>query len=86
VKQIAERILEFDSKSIPAEVATHAKALILDSIGCALAAGKEHAYERALHTFEAIGGNADCTIIGSRHRMPVTSAVMLQWILIREWT
>ena len=84
VKQIAERILEFDSKTIPADVLLHAKFLILDSIGCALAAGGEHAYERALHTFEAIGGNADCTIIGSKHRMPVTSAVMLNGILIRE--
>jgi len=84
VKQIAERILEFDSQSIPAEVLRHAKFLILDSIGCALAAGEEHAYERALHTFEAIGGSADCTIIGSKHRMPVTSAVMLNGILIRE--
>src|SRR5262245_29984463 len=84
VKQIAERILEFDSKSIPDEVLQHAKFLILDSIGCALAARGEHAFERALHTFEAIGGNADCTIIGSKHRMPVTSAVMLNGILIRE--
>jgi 2-methylcitrate dehydratase PrpD len=84
VKQIAERILEFDSQSIPAEVSQHAKFLILDSIGCALAAGGEHAYERALHTFEAIGGSPDCTIIGSKHRMPVTSAVMLNGILIRE--
>jgi 2-methylcitrate dehydratase len=83
VKQIAERILEFDSKSIPDEVATHAKALILDSIGCALAARGEHAFQRALLTFEAIGGNADCTIIGSSRRMPVTSAVMLNGILIR---
>jgi 2-methylcitrate dehydratase len=83
VKQIADRILEFDSQSIRADVLRHAKFLILDSIGCALAAGREHAYERALHTFEAIGGNADCTIIGSRHRMPVTSAVMLNGILIR---
>jgi 2-methylcitrate dehydratase len=84
VKQIAERILEFDSTAIPADVLRHAKFLILDSIGCAVAAGGEHAYERALHTFEAIGGNADCTIIGSKHRMPVTSAVMLNGILIRE--
>ena len=84
VKQIAERILEFDSQSIPAEVLQHAKFLILDSIGCALAAGGEHAYERAAHTFEAIGGNAECTIIGSKRRMPVTSAVMLNGILIRE--
>ena len=84
VKQIAERILEFDSKSIPDDVLRHAKCLILDSIGCALAAGGEHAYERAVQTFEAIGGNSECTIIGSRHRMPVTTAVMLNGILIRE--
>ena len=84
VKQIADQILAFDPTSIPTDVATHAKALILDSIGCALAAGEEHAYERALHTFEAIGGSADCTIIGSKRRMPVTSAVMLNGILIRE--
>jgi 2-methylcitrate dehydratase PrpD len=64
VKQIAERILEFDSQSIPADVLRHAKFLILDSIGCALAARGEHAFERTLHTFESIGGNADCTIIG----------------------
>ena len=84
VKQIAERILEFDSQAIPDDVLLHAKFLILDSIGCALAAGGEHAYERALQTFEAIGGNSECTIIGSKHRMPVTSAVMLNGILIRE--
>jgi 2-methylcitrate dehydratase len=84
VKQIAERVLEFDSKSITSEAALHSKALILDSIGCALAAGGEHAYKRALRTFETIGGNSECTIIGSKHRMPVTSAVMLNGILIRE--
>jgi 2-methylcitrate dehydratase len=84
VKQIAGRILDFDSKSIPPDVALYSKLLVLDSIGCAFAAGKEHAYERALRTFEAIGGNAECTIIGSTRRMPVTSAVMLNGVLIRE--
>jgi 2-methylcitrate dehydratase len=83
VKQIAERILEIDSKSIPAEVVTHAKTLILDSIGCALAALEEQAFERAFRTLQAIGGNGECTIIGSKYRMPVTSAVMLNGILIR---
>src|SRR5215472_6480491 len=83
VKQIAERILAFDSKSIPAEVALHAKLLILDSIGCALAAKGELAYERALRTFQAVGGNAECAILGSKQRLPVTSAVMLNGILIR---
>jgi 2-methylcitrate dehydratase len=62
----------------------HAKFLLLDSIGCALAARGEHAFERALNTFDEIGGNPECTIIGSNRRMPVTSAVMLNGILIRE--
>jgi 2-methylcitrate dehydratase len=83
VKQITERILAFGSKSIPAEVVLRAKLLILDSIGCALAAKDELAYERALRTFQALGGNAECAIIGSKHRLPVTSAVMLNGILIR---
>jgi 2-methylcitrate dehydratase len=83
VKQIAEQILEFDSQSIPADVATHAKTLILDSIGCALAAHEEQTFKRALRTLETIGGNAECTIIGSGRRMSVTSAVMLNGILIR---
>src|SRR5262245_62385320 len=84
VKQIAERILTSESSAIPCDVWSHEKFLILDSIGCALAAREEHAFERALHTFEAIGGNAECTIIGSNRRMPVTNAVMLNGILIRE--
>jgi 2-methylcitrate dehydratase len=83
VKQIAEQILAFDPTAIPNDVATHAKTLILDSIGCALAAHEEQAFERALRTLEAIGGNAECTIIGSKHHMPVTGAVMLNGILIR---
>jgi 2-methylcitrate dehydratase len=83
VKQIAEQILAFDPTAIPSDVVNHAKTLILDSIGCALAAHEEQAFERALRTLKAIGGNGECTIIGSSQRMPVTSAVMLNGILIR---
>jgi 2-methylcitrate dehydratase PrpD len=53
VKQIAERILEFDSKSIPDEVLQHAKFLILDSIGCALAARGEHAFDHRIQPPDA---------------------------------
>jgi len=84
VKQIAGRVLDFDSSAIPTDVALHAKALILDSLGCALAAGAEHTYQRALCTLEELGGSPECTVIGSKRRMPVTSAVMLNGILIRE--
>jgi len=84
VKQLAHWVIDFDPRSIPEDVASHAKLLILDSIGCALAAREEHAYRRALRTFDALGGKPECAIIGSRRRMPVTNAVMLNGILIRE--
>ena len=84
VKQLARWILDIDRSSIPAPVALQTKLLILDALGCALAAREGHAYQRALKVFESIGGKPECTIIGSRRRLPVTSAVMLNGILIRE--
>jgi 2-methylcitrate dehydratase len=84
VKQLARWVLDIDGSSIPAHVALQTKLLILDSLGCALAAREEHAYRRAVKVFESIGGKPECTIIGSRRQLPVTSAVMLNGILIRE--
>jgi len=84
VRRITERILEFDPDLLPADVALQTKLLVLDSIGCALAAIGEHANERALRTLRTLGGNPECTVIGSKDRLPVTSAVMVNGVLIRE--
>src|SRR5436190_5185155 len=84
VQKIAARVHDFDPRTIPADVALQTRSLILDSIGCALAAVGEHANERALRTFLSLGGNPDCTVIGFPHRLPVTSAVMVNGILIRS--
>ncbi|MBI4527856.1 MAG: MmgE/PrpD family protein [Deltaproteobacteria bacterium] len=84
VEQLAHRVLEVNPASISPEVALQAKLLILDSIGCALAAVEGHAYKHAERTFAALGGNPECSVIGSRRRMPVTHAVMLNGVLIRE--
>lgn len=84
VSQLARCLLEFDARAVPEDVAIHAKLLMLDSIGCALAARAEHAYQRAFRTLDVLGGNTECTIIGSKRRLPVTSAVMLNGVLIRE--
>lgn len=83
VKQIAKIVLDVDALRIPAEVLLKTKTLILDAIGCALAARHEPVFERALKTFAAIGGAPDCGVIGTKQRAPVTSAVMLNGILIR---
>ncbi|MGE5058410.1 MAG: MmgE/PrpD family protein [Betaproteobacteria bacterium] len=83
VQQIASNVLGVATTAIPTEVVEHTKALILDSIGCALAASEEPAYARASRVFAQLGGNPDCTVIGSAQRVNLPQAVLLNGILIR---
>jgi 2-methylcitrate dehydratase len=83
VQQIARNVLSVAAAAIPFEVVDHTKALILDSIGCALAAADEPAFARASRVFAQLGGKADCTVIGSSRRFHLTQAVLLNGILIR---
>jgi len=83
VQQIAANVLGVSATTIPAEVVEHTKALILDSIGCALAAADEPVFARASQVLAQLGGNADCTVIGSSRRVNLPQAVLLNGILIR---
>jgi 2-methylcitrate dehydratase len=83
VQQIARNVLGVAATAIPTEVVEHTKALILDSIGCALAAAEEPAFARAARVFAQLGGNPDCTVIGSARRVNLPQAVLLNGILIR---
>jgi len=83
VQQIASNVLGVAATAIPAEVVAHTKALILDSTGCALAASEEPAFARASRVFAQLGGNPDCTVIGSSRRVNLPQAVLLNGILIR---
>jgi len=47
VQQIAGNVLSVAAAAIPLEVVEYTKALIVDSIGCALAATEEPAFARA---------------------------------------
>ena len=83
VQQIARNILSVAAAAIPLEVSEHTKALILDSIGCALAAADESVFARASQVLAQLGGSADCTVIGSSRRVNLPQAVLLNGILIR---
>ena len=83
VQQIAANVLGVSATTIPAEVVEHTKALILDSIGCALAAADEPVFARASQVLAQLGGSADCTVIGSSRRVNLPQAVLLNGILIR---
>src|SRR4029079_9821748 len=83
VQQIAANVLGVSATTIPAEVVEHTKALILDSIGCALAAADESVFARASQVLAQLGGSADCTVIGSSRGVNLPQAVLLNGILIR---
>lgn len=83
LQQIGRNLIGVRSESIPSDVVAHTKALILDSIGCALAAGEEPAFARASRVFAELGGKPDCTVIGSAQRVNLPQAVLLNGILIR---
>src|ERR1041384_1081710 len=83
VQQIARNVLALVCSTIPPDVVEHTKALILDSIGCALAAREEPAFARAARVFAELGGNPGCTVIGSSQRVNLPQAVLLNGILIR---
>ncbi len=83
VQQIASNVLELAPTAIPSEVIENTKSLILDSIGCALAAREEPAFARAARVFAELGGNPGCTVIGSSQRVNLPQAVLLNGILIR---
>jgi hypothetical protein len=84
IQQIAGNVLGVAAAAIPLEVVEHTKALIFDSIGCALAAAEEPAFARASRVFAQLGGNPDCTVIGSSRRVNLPQAVLLNGILIRS--
>ena len=84
VQQIARKVLGVVGEGIPLDVVEHTKALILDSIGCALAAADEPAFARAERVFAQLGGNPDCAVIGSSRRVNLPQAVLLNGILIRS--
>ena len=83
IKQLANWVVGFDAAKIPAAVAMQAKLLLLDTLGCALAAQDEEAFEAAFATVKELGGAQRCTVIGTRDLTSIPHAVLLNGTLIR---
>ena len=83
VRRLANWIVSFDPSKIPPEVVVQAKLLLLDALGCAVAAQAEHTFESALAAVQELGGNPACTVVGRRELTSLPNAVLLNGILIR---
>ncbi|MFA7437931.1 MmgE/PrpD family protein, partial [Castellaniella sp.] len=74
---------------VPSEVIDYARHLVLDAVGCALAARPEafaHVYSAAITELAGVSGAASdaahgCAVIGQAFRLPVREAALLNGIL-----
>lgn len=76
---LARRGAEIDT-----EIAAQAKLLILDAVGCALAASRDAAAGQAtVRVVARSGGAPECTVIGMEERTSLTNAVLANGHLVR---
>jgi 2-methylcitrate dehydratase PrpD len=67
---------------IPPQVRDLAKLLILDALGCGLAATGFDFAKATLSGAQALGGNGPCAVIGSAVRLPLRDAAMVNGVLL----
>ena len=68
-------------ESIPPEVRTRSRHLILDAVGCALASRRFAFSTRSLEAILELAGPGDSVVIGQRQRLPLRDAVLANGIL-----
>jgi 2-methylcitrate dehydratase PrpD len=81
-RQLAQFAAELDPGAVPAAVRERAKHLILDAVGCALAAGGTDFAATSLRALSALGGRGPRAVVGQPVRLPLRDAVLANGILM----
>ena len=68
-------------ESIPSDVRTRSRHLILDAVGCALAARRFDFSAQSLRAISDLSGAGESVVIGQRRRLPLRDAVLANGIL-----
>ena len=71
--------------SLPPSVVEKTKLMILDGVGLALAAAREDFVGKTLTAVRALGQADDATVVGTTEKFPVTSAPLLNGMLIHAF-
>ena len=83
VEQIARWALAVETDDIPDAALRQAKLLVLDTIGCGLAALDEPISRAIADLISETGGAPKCTLLGSAARTSLPNAVLANGVLIR---
>jgi 2-methylcitrate dehydratase len=82
-QNLAQWALAIRSTDIPEACISQAKLLLLDSIGCAIAAGDEAVCKNIFAVCEDVGGHGPCTIIGRSRTVDIPHAILANGTLTR---
>jgi 2-methylcitrate dehydratase PrpD len=84
-EMLADFALNQTVESLPKSVLEKTKLLILDGVGLALAAAREDFAQKTIRALCAFGRGSDATVVGCKDKFPVTSAPLLNGMLIHAF-
>ena len=82
---LAEFALKQKIESLPGSVLEKSKLLILDGVGLALATAREDFAQKTIKAMHAFGQGSEATVVGVKDKLPVTSAPLLNGMLIHAF-
>ena len=82
-RQMVRWAAELEFGRLPAEVVHEAKRALVDTVGCAIGGHDCEARAIAQRTLQAIGGNADATVIGNGTQVHCLTAAVVNGIMVR---
>lgn len=82
-QQLESWIRDFRAKKLPEGIIGQAKLLLLDALGCALAALSEETVKQTLKVVAEVGGADQSRIVGTGMRTSAPNAVFANGVLIR---
>lgn len=81
-RQLAQFVAALEPGAVPEAVRARARHLILDAVGCALAAARFDFARPALRAAATLGGEGPRRVVGQAIRLPLRDAVLANGILI----
>jgi 2-methylcitrate dehydratase len=82
-RRLADWIIDFVQRPVNAATAERTRAILLDSLGCALYAHDDDKSQIALRAIQGMSGSGGCTIIGNSMRTTLPLASFMNGVLIR---
>lgn len=83
IARLAALVSGLRDGDFPPRAVEQAKLVLLDTIGCGLAARDDETARAVLATLAALGGNPQCTVLGQAQKASAPNAVLANGTLIR---